>query len=155
MSGNVHLNPGPIFSCSVCTRNVTWWSKSEKCCTCFKWVHLRCSQLSLSKFRTLGSPNSWSCPPSSVPSHNTVTSSSNSCGIPSLFNLALHLLILHSRPTLVFKPLIPLLPILYLFPLPPHHCLLLLTALLRLLPPLPLLPQGSSMECWRSSSQEH
>ena len=24
MSGNVHLNPGPIFPCSVCTGNVTW-----------------------------------------------------------------------------------------------------------------------------------
>ena len=27
MSGNVS-NPGPIFSCSVCTGNVTWWGKS-------------------------------------------------------------------------------------------------------------------------------
>ena len=45
---------------------------------------------------------------------------------------------LHSRPTLVFKPLIPCLPILYLFPLCPHHRPLLLAVLLRLLPPLPL-----------------
>ena len=45
---------------------------------------------------------------------------------------------LHSRPTLVFKPLIPHLPILYLLPLPPHHHPLLLAVLLRLL--LPLLP---------------
>ena len=63
MSGNVHSNPGPIFPCSVCAGNVTWQSKSVQCCTCSKWVHLRCSQLSLSKFRTLGSSHSWSCPP--------------------------------------------------------------------------------------------
>ena len=43
---------------------------------------------------------------------------------------------LHSRPTLVSKPLIPHLPILYLLPLPLHHRLLLLAVLLRLLPPL-------------------
>ena len=46
------------------------------------------------------------------------------------------LLMLHSRPTLVSKPLIPHLPILYLLPLPPHLRLLLLAALLHLLPPL-------------------
>ena len=69
MSGNVHPNPGPIFPWSVCTGNVTWWGKSVLCCTCSKWVHLRCSQLSLSKFRALGSSHSWSC----FPCRNTVT----------------------------------------------------------------------------------
>ena len=63
MSGNVHPNPGPIFPCSVCTGNVTWQGKSVQCCTRSKWVHLRCSQPSLSKFRTLDSFHSWSCPP--------------------------------------------------------------------------------------------
>ena len=58
MSGNVHPNPGPIFPCSVCAGNVTWRGKSVQCCTCFKWVHLRCSQLFLSKFRPLGSSHS-------------------------------------------------------------------------------------------------
>ena len=58
MSGNVHPNPGPIFPCSVCAGNVTWRGKSVQCCTCSKWVHLRCSQLSLSKFRTLNSSHS-------------------------------------------------------------------------------------------------
>ena len=48
------------------------------------------------------------------------------------------LLMLHSRPTLVFKLLIPHPPILYLVPLPPHLRPLLLAALLRLM--LPLLP---------------
>ena len=47
------------------------------------------------------------------------------------------LLMLHSRPTLVSKPFFPLLPILYLLPLPLHHRPLLLAVLLRLLPPLP------------------
>ena len=44
---------------------------------------------------------------------------------------------LHSSPTLVFKPLIPRRPILYLLPLPSHHRPLLLAVLLCLLPPLP------------------
>ena len=47
------------------------------------------------------------------------------------------MLMLHSRPTLVFKPLIPRRPILYLLPLPPHHRPLLLAVLLCLLSPLP------------------
>ena len=36
MSSNVHPNPGPIFPCSVCAGNVTWWGKSVQCCTCSK-----------------------------------------------------------------------------------------------------------------------
>ena len=72
MSGNVHPNPGPIFPCSVCTGNVTWWGKSVQCCTCSKWVHLRCSQLSLSKFRTLDNSHSRSCPPCCVPTRNAM-----------------------------------------------------------------------------------
>ena len=63
MSGSVHPNPGPIFPCSVCAGYVTWRGKSVQCCTRFKWVHLRCSQLSLSEFRALGSSHSWSCLP--------------------------------------------------------------------------------------------
>ena len=133
MSSNVHPNPGPIFPCSVCTGNVTWRGKSVQCCTCSKWVHLRCSQLSLSKFRALGSSHSWSFPPAVtllLPPRTPPT-----C-IPPLYNLAPPLLMLHSRPTLVSKPLIPDLPILYLLFLPPHHRPLLLAALLHLLPPL-------------------
>ena len=42
-----------------------------------------------------------------------------------------------SHPTLVFKPLIPLLPISYLLPLCPHHRLMLLAVFLHLLLPLP------------------
>ena len=44
---------------------------------------------------------------------------------------------LHSLPTLVSKPPIPHLPILYLLPLLLHHRPLLLAIFLRLLPPLP------------------
>ena len=73
MSGNVHPNPGPIFPCSVCAGNVTWRGKSVQCCACSKWVHLRCSQLSLSNFRALGSSHSWSC----LPCRNTVTAPSS------------------------------------------------------------------------------
>ena len=43
-------------------------------CTCSKWVHLRCPQLSLSKFRVFGSSHSWSCPRCC----NTVTPTLNS-----------------------------------------------------------------------------
>ena len=63
MSSNVHPNPGPMFPCSVCAGNVTWWGKSVQCCTCSKWVHVRCSLFFLSKFRALGSSPSWSFPP--------------------------------------------------------------------------------------------
>ena len=134
MSGNVYPNPGPIFPCSVCTGNVTWRGKSVQCCTCSKWVHLRCSQLSLSKFRALGSSHSWSSPPC----RNTVTTSLDFSDMyTSTAQSGPPLLLLHSCITLVSKPLISHLPILYLFPLPPHHRPLLLAVLLHLLPPLP------------------
>ena len=57
---------------------------------------------------------------------------------------------LHFRPTLVFKLLIPCWPILYIFPLPPHYSLLLLAALLRLLPPLP--PDSLRVLQWNAGS---
>ena len=117
MSGNVHPNSGPIFPCSVCAGNVTWRGKSVQCCACSKWVHLRCSQLSLSKFRALGSSHSWSCPLY----RNTVTppSSDSSDMYTSTVQSGPPLLMLHSRSTLVSKLLIPHLPITYLLPLPP------------------------------------
>ena len=74
MSGNVHSNPGPIFPCFLCVGNVTWRGKSVQCCVCSKWVHLRCSQLFLYKFRALGSSHSWICPPCQI----TVTPSLDS-----------------------------------------------------------------------------
>ena len=134
MSGNVHPNPGPIFPCSVCAENVTWRGKSVQCCTCSKWVHLRCSQLSLSNFRALGSSHSWRC----LPCRNTVIPpfSDSFAMYTSTVESSPPLLMLHSRPTLVSKLLIPHLPILYLLSLPSHHRPLLLAILLHLLPPL-------------------
>ena len=59
MSGNVHPDPCLVFPCSVCTGNVTWRDRSVQCCTCSNWVHLKCSLLSFSRFKTLGSSHSW------------------------------------------------------------------------------------------------
>ena len=67
LSGNVHPKPGPVFPCSVCAGNETWRRRSVKCGSCSKWVHLKCSLLSRSKFKTLGSSHSWSCPPAASP----------------------------------------------------------------------------------------
>ena len=131
MSGNVYPNPGPIFPCSVCAGNMTWRGKSVQCCACSKWVHLRSSQLSLSKFRALGSSHSWSCPLGC----NTVTPPSDT--YTSTVESGPPLLMLHSRPTIDYKPLIPHLPIIYLLPLPSHYRHSLLAILLHLLPSLP------------------
>ena len=119
ISGNVHPNPGPIFPCSVCGGNVTWPDKSVQCCTCFKWVHLRCSQPSLSKFRTLDSSHSWGCPHAVSPlvTLRLSTRTPPTC-IPPLYKPALCVLMLHSRPNLVFKLLIPRRPIAYILPCP-------------------------------------
>ena len=84
MSGDVHPHPGPIFPCSVSAGNVTWWGRSLQCCTCSKWDHLRCSLLSVTKFKTLGSSHSWICPPCCVPASsgdNTMTSSLDSSSL--------------------------------------------------------------------------
>ena len=126
MSGNVHPNPGPIFPCSVCAGNVTWRGKSVQCCTCSKWVHLRCSQLSLSKFKALGAVPSCRNAVSPSSDFSDMHTSTVQSGPPPLM--------LHFCPTLVFKPLIHHLLILYLLPLPPLHRPLLLAVLLRLLP---------------------
>ena len=105
-----------------------------QCCAFSKWVHLRCSQLSLSQFRALGSSHSWSCTPCRI----TVTPSSDSSDMyTSTVQSSPLLLTLLSRPTLVSKLLIPHLPVLYLFLLSLLHRSLLLAFLLRLLPPLP------------------
>ena len=71
------------------------------------------------------------------PCHNTVTPSWDlSDTYTSTVQSGPPLLMLHFFSTLVFKPLSPHLPILYLL-LPPHHRSLLLAVLLHLLPPLP------------------
>ena len=72
------------------------------------------------------------------PCRNTVTPSfsDSSDKYTSTVESGPPLLMLYSRPTLVSKPLIPHLPIIYLLPLPSHHCPLLLAILLHLLPSL-------------------
>ena len=62
----------------------------------------------------------------------------------------LPLLIQHSRPIIVFKPFISLLPILFLLSLLPHYRLLLPTVLLRLLLPLP--SDFLRVLCWNAGS---
>ena len=72
------------------------------------------------------------------PCRNTVSLSSDSSDMyTSTVQSGSPLLMQHSCPILVSKPPIPQLPILYLLPLSPHHCPLLLAVLLCLLPPLP------------------
>ena len=58
---------------------------------------------------------------------------------------------LHSRPILVFKLLIPRWSILYLLPLPRDHHPLLLAVLLRLVPPLPP-PDSLRVFQWNAAS---
>ena len=97
-SDNVHSNSGPVFPCSVCARNVTWRGRSVQCCTCSKWVDLRSSLFSSSKFNALGSSHKWSCHPFGVyaslgsPHPSTTVISSllrPPAPIPLLFNLSL------------------------------------------------------------------
>ena len=153
MSSNVHPNCGPIFPCSVCAGNVTWRGRSVQCCACSKWFHLRCSQLSLSQFRALGSSHSWSCPPCRI----TATPSSDSSDMytstvqssPASANAAPspHPRLQTSYPPSAHSISSPSAP-------PPPS----LAHGFSLAPPASTPPpnsQGSSMECWRSSIQEH
>ena len=145
MSGNVHPNPCPVFPCSVYAGNVTWRGRSVQCCICSNWVHLKCSLLSFSRFRTLGSSHSWSysscCvsaffgdPTSTV----TVTSSLDSSSWYTFTaQIWLPVLMQHSHPTLAFKPSILFPPTLYLLPLQPYLRLMLLAVSLYLLLLLP------------------
>ena len=117
-----------------------WRSRSVQCCTCSKWVHLKCSLLFFFRFRTLGSSHSRSFPPCCVPAFSrstltsTVTSSSDSSSLyTSTAQSDPPLLIQHSRPTLAFKPLFLFLPTSYLLPMHPHHRLVLLAFSLYLL----------------------
>ena len=135
-----------------------------QCCTCSKWVHLKYSLLALSRFKTLDSSHSWSCLPYFFWGFLTDQHCILFLGLLPLVylhcatqaHLAPPLLMQRSRPTLAFKPLILLLPTLYLFRLHPPHRLIFLAVFLYLLLPLPSKhPQASSMECWRSSCQEH
>ena len=141
MSGDVDPNPRPVFPCSVCAGNVTWRGRSVQFCICSKWIYLKCPLLSLPNFRTLGSFHSWNCPPqllSASSGDNTVTFSLDfsSLYICSIRPIWPSRLMQHSRPTLAYKPLIPLLPILYLLHPHSYHHLKLLAVSLHLQLPL-------------------
>ena len=62
ISGDIHPNPGPIDSCSVCSRRVTWGNRSVRFTNCSLWVHLSCSGLSPADFRKIFPGHSWTCP---------------------------------------------------------------------------------------------
>ena len=117
-----------------------------QCCTCSNWIHLKCSLLSFSRVRSLGSSHSWSFPPCGVPSFfedptptSTVTFSSDSSSwYTSTAQSGPLLLMQHSHPILAFKLLILFPSTLYLLPLHPHHRLMLLDVSLYLLLLLPL-----------------
>ena len=114
--------------------------------TCSNWVHLKYSLLSFSRFRTLGSSHSWSCPPCCVPAFfgdptptSTAPSSSDfSSWCTSTAQSGPHLLMQHSHPTLAFNPFILFPPTSHLLPLHSHHRLVPLAVSLYLL--LTLLP---------------
>ena len=122
---------------------MTWRGRSVQCCIYSNWVHLKCSLLSFSRFRTLGSSHSWSCPPCfffeilHLPAL-CLSPQTPPAGIPPLLNLAPFLLMQHSHPILAFKPSILFPPTLYRLPLHPHHRLMLLAVSLYLLLSLPL-----------------
>ena len=125
---------------------MTWRGRSVQCCICSKWVHLRCSLLSFSRFKTLGTSHSWSCPPCCLPISsggptptNTVTSSSDTSILyPSTFlaGPSGSSLLMHSRSVLVFKPPIPFPPTLYFLSLYSHQRLMFQAVFLYLLLPL-------------------
>ena len=62
ISGDIHLNSGPIDPCSVCSRRVTWLNRLIQCTNCSLWVHLSCSGLSPADFRKIFLVHSWTCP---------------------------------------------------------------------------------------------
>ena len=143
MSNNVYPNPGPIFLCSVCAGNMTWRGRSVQYCTYSKWVDLRFSLLSFSRFRTLGSSHSWSVPASSRRSTftNTLSSYSDFSSLCTSIVLSgtsgLPLLMQHYLPILVFKPLtlLPLTSNLLLLAPPQPLALLVVSLYFLLFPP--------------------
>ena len=138
MSGNVHPNPGPIFPCSMCTGNVTWWGKSMQCCACSKMGPSKVLTTFLIPIQSLSQFLLAALTLGAAPCRITVTPSSDSFDMytstvqssPASANAAISP---HSRLQTSYAPL----PIIYLLPLPFHHYPLLLAFLLRLLPPLP------------------
>ena len=127
MSGNVHPNPGPIFPCSVCAGNVTWWGKSVQCCTCFKMGPAKVLTTLPRQIQSSWQLSLLELPPC----RNTGTPPT--C-IPPLYNLppsADAALSLHPRLQTFYPPSAHFIS----SPSAPHHHPLLLVVLLRLLCP--------------------
>ena len=131
-----------------------------QCCTCSNWFQLKCSLLSFSRFKTLGSFHSWSwlfccvsaffgdfTPTSTVTSSSDSSSWYTSTAQSGPFGPLL--LMQHSHPTLAFKPLILFPLTLYLLPLHLHHRPILLAVSLYLLLPL-LLPNSLRVLQWNA-----
>ena len=152
-------NLAPSFF-AQCAQEVTWKNKLVQCCTYSKWVHSRFSLLSFSRFKTLDSSNSCSCPAWCVllllevphlPTQHLPIPNPSAC-IPPLFNLV-HLGSLpmqRSSSTLFFKTSTFLRPTLYSLSVHSLHSLIFLDVFLYLLLSCPAwLTHGSSMECCR------
>ena len=154
MSGNVHPNSG---SCSVCVGNVTCRGRSVQCCTWFKRIHLKCSLLSFSRFKTLGSSHSWSCSSCYIPDYSgdpiTANTVSFSLDFSSLYTSTVQSgpskppwLMQYSYSNHAFKPLIPILLALNLLPLYPRHHFMSLAVFLYL--QLPFTPDSLRVFQW-------
>ena len=92
ISGDIHPNPGPIDTCFIFSRRVTWGNRSVQCTNCSLWVHLSCSGLFPADFRKISPGHSWTCPmfpsssqlPPSLLHPNPVPSFINTPNPPSL-----------------------------------------------------------------------
>ena len=87
MSGNVHPNPGPVFSCLVYAGNETQRGRSVQCYICSKSVHLRRSLLSFFRFETLGSSHFWTYSPCCVPASSKDPLSTNTTSFSLDFSI--------------------------------------------------------------------
>ena len=105
---------------------MTWRGRLVQSCTCSKLIYFKCSLLSFSEFKTLGSSPSWSFPllhpsfswKSHTYQHCDFLLGLSAC-VSQLFNLPSPLLMQNSRPILAFKSLILLPPTSYLLLLAP------------------------------------
>ena len=46
LSGDVELNPGPDFSCSICNKTTPLRYRVLCCYNCDSWVHKKCAKIS-------------------------------------------------------------------------------------------------------------
>ena len=54
LSGDVHMNPGPIkYPCTNCKKGVRSNQRAIRCDFCDEWTHMKCTTISLSQFNKL------------------------------------------------------------------------------------------------------